>query len=386
MCRFFLSNSKYTGIINLQVGMLLACLKPFLVIVSPFIVAWLITSYSPVDARFALRMTAFMVATVVSCGSIFPMMLITAATFGQVVETAVRSPGTRATTMTVGGSPVSGSKTVGLLPYRTGEAPPPLNEMHSRGGEWSGRDYIRPCGTPIVAPYDGSVAGGGIGAIGSWNNTYMYITSDDGHYDMLIMHSDYYLFMGDSFVEGQEIGATNTIGFSSECHEHISMLDNGVTVDPEAYRDITIATPLVAPPPSFDYEGLFSSLSSMGYDGYVGNPLRVSHYDPSLGGTNCDSDCSTMANGQKVASWVGGQGGVYAAACPAEWPFGTRFTLYGRIYQCQDRGGWIKTRSSGEFDPAMGGFVAQETYHWVDLLDTPPVPYGTLIYEWEFVD
>ena len=29
--------------------------------------------------------------------------------------------------------------------------------------------------------------------------------------------------------------------------------------------------------------------------------------------------------------------------------------------------------------------MAKETYHWVDLLDTPPVPYGTLVYDWRFV-
>ena len=73
------------------------------------------------------------------------------------------------------------------------------------------------------------------------------------------------------------------------------------------------------------------------------------------GGINCDSDCSTMASGQKVAAWVNGRDGTYAAACPRVG-VGTRFRLYGRTYECQDRGGWIKARHPGDYDPAMGGY------------------------------
>lgn len=282
-----------------------------------------------------------------------------------------------------------GGQSVGLLPYLPGEAPAPLNALHSRGGEWPGRDYVRPCGTAIVAPFDGRVARGGAGAIDGWDNTYMYIKSADGRYDMLIMHSDFYLSVGESFSAGQQIGATNTIGYSSECHEHISLLVDGIEADPEQYRQVTPDTAVAQDVPARDLTALAKALAALGYNGGQGNDgaaLRVSHYDPSLGGTNCDSDCSTMASGQKVADWVNGRDGIYAAACPPEWPFGTRFELYGNTYQCQDRGGWIQTRTTGEFDPAMGGFTAKETYHWVDLLDNPPVPYGTLVYDWQFVN
>lgn len=53
-----------------------------------------------------------------------------------------------------------------------------------------------------------------------------------------------------------------------------------------------------------------------------------------------------------------------AAACPAEWPFGTKFRYRGRVWECLDRGGKI---------------VVEDGIPWVDLLtDIPPVPYGTI--------
>jgi hypothetical protein len=128
------------------------------------------------------------------------------------------------------------SAVAGLLPYRLGESPYPLNEMHSRENEWSGRDYVRQCGLPIIAPFDGTVTRGGAGIKDGWDNTYIYIKSADRRYEMLIMHSDFILSAGNEFLTGQKIGQTNTHGFSSECHEHISLRVNGKTADPEDYR------------------------------------------------------------------------------------------------------------------------------------------------------
>lgn len=352
----------------------------------PLLIIYIIRRALPHFARRWFTCAMFVPYALVICGfSMFVLMLFAAS-----VGTSSVSDSTKMAVTLSGGvgearAVTNSGKTAGLLPYTDDAAPAPLNGMHNRGGEWSGRDYVRACGTAIVAPFDGRVTRGGAGVKDSWNNTYMYIKDATGRYDMLIMHSDFYLSTGSSFKAGQVIGATNSIGYSSECHEHISLLDNGVEVDPERYRNVKQETAVAAPVPAIDLAGISQGLARFGYSENGGNPLRVSHYDPSLGGTNCDSDCSTMASGHKVAAWVGGQNGVYAAACPAEWPFGTRFELYGRIYQCQDRGGWIKTRQVGQWDPAMGGFIAAETYHWVDLLDSPPVPYGALVRDWRFV-
>lgn len=112
-------------------------------------------------------------------------------------------------------------------------------------------------------------------------------------------------------------------------------------------------------------------------------PLRLSHYDPALGGTNCDHDCSTMASGDKVADWVGGRNGVYAAACPREWGWhhGKHFYVSGVLFECRDTGGWINCYEPGEYDPAMKTNATLQ-YCWVDLMTSPLAPYGTLTNDW----
>lgn len=127
-------------------------------------------------------------------------------------------------------------------------------------------------------------------------------------------------------------------------------------------------------------------------------PLRISWYDPSLGGTNCDSDCSTMASGDNVASWIGGRGGVYAAACPRSdgWHHGQRFELDGVIYECRDTGGWINCYQPGQLDRAIQnahsrGYlldvpaIAEQYYCWVDLLNNSSYGYGNLAHDWSMI-
>ena len=92
--------------------------------------------------------------------------------------------------------------------------------------------------------------------------------------------------------------------------------------------------------------------------------VRVSHYWPPLGGPNCsrfvNGRCvSRMASGERWEDWAyrpWSEPG--AAACPPEWPFGTRFRLAGREWVCLDRGGRIRYE---------GGVP------WVDLL-LPALP------------
>lgn len=136
-------------------------------------------------------------------------------------------------------------------------------------------------------------------------------------------------------------------------------------------------------------------------------PLRGSHYDPALGGTNCDHDCSVMASGDSTFSWAGGKDGVYASACAnrpdlgwvigsaSKGTAGTRFTAGGKIYECRDTGGWIKCHKPGDYDPAIANahakgylldlpVIAEIDYCWVDLYDDPLVSYGHLIVDWQF--
>lgn len=93
--------------------------------------------------------------------------------------------------------------------------------------------------------------------------------------------------------------------------------------------------------------------------------VKISHYDPSLGGTNCalfyNGDCiSNMANGE---TWKDYYGKNNTIACPAELAFGTRILLDGNIYTCRDRGGAIVVTVNGE--------------HWIDILaNNVPYLYG----------
>jgi hypothetical protein len=129
-----------------------------------------------------------------------------------------------------------------------------------------------------------------------------------------------------------------------------------------------------------------------------GYGIRLSHYRPQDGGTNCDHDCSTMASGDNTWSWQGGKNGVYAAACPREWGWhtGKLFVLLGYTFECRDTGGWIVCLDVGEYDKAIANahgkghllsepVYAEQPYCWVDTLtDNPLLPYGTMTHNWKF--
>lgn len=91
---------------------------------------------------------------------------------------------------------------------------------------------------------------------------------------------------------------------------------------------------------------------------------KISHYWPPLGGPNCsnfvDGECvSHMASGLRWQDYVD-----TAVACPAEYPFGTRFLVFGKLWTCLDRGGAIIRTNDNSV--------------WLDLLTpTTPVPFGT---------
>lgn len=93
--------------------------------------------------------------------------------------------------------------------------------------------------------------------------------------------------------------------------------------------------------------------------------LKVSHYNPDLGGTNCanfvNGECvSKMANGEDWQDNIG-----IAIACPRELEFGTKIKINDRVWECKDRGSRI----------TKNGDV-----YWVDM-NTPYalMPYGSIV-------
>lgn len=158
---------------------------------------------------------------------------------------------------------------------------------------------------------------------------------------------------------------------------------------PISYMVVVAAATKTKTPP------IQGNINLASFSGNADYPLRISWYDPSLGGTNCDSDCTTMASGDKVASWIGGRGGVYAAACPRSggWYHGLRFSVGDNIFECRDTGGWINCYQPGQLDKAIHnahskGYlldqpaIAKQSYCWVDLMVNTSIPYGTLTNNW----
>lgn len=93
--------------------------------------------------------------------------------------------------------------------------------------------------------------------------------------------------------------------------------------------------------------------------------IKVSWYNPALGGTNCgnfiDGECiSNMSSGEDWRNWIG-----KAMACPPEIPFWTKVIIDNREWICLDRGGAI-TYNNGVY--------------WVDMLSPEAVyPFGTIM-------
>lgn len=91
--------------------------------------------------------------------------------------------------------------------------------------------------------------------------------------------------------------------------------------------------------------------------------VKISHYNPSLGGINCyyfyNGVCySNMANGESWVNWI--NKGVIA--CPSELAFESKILLDGIIYTCKDRGGAI---------------VYDGSAYWIDILaESVPYSYG----------
>jgi hypothetical protein len=77
--------------------------------------------------------------------------------------------------------------------------------------------------------------------------------------------------------------------------------------------------------------------------------IRISWYDPALGGVNCDGSCATMAAGHDPRDWYG-----RALACPPEFPIGSIWRLPAiypglpaKDWICLDRGGMVVMDGNG---------------------------------------
>lgn len=215
--------------------------------------------------------------------------------------------------------------------------------LHGLPG-WEGVDVSAGCGEPIYTPFSGIVTFRGLDGYRHFENGRLYnentmltVKGDNGM-TITYLHGNYNIGAGERVAAGQIIGREASNGWSTGCHSHVILKDeNGRLLN------------------YLDWQN-----SSKG-----GKPLKISWYDPLLGGVNCDHDCTTMTTGVKVTPDRYGR----TAACIREWTGRTVFIPELGTFECLDRGGAI---------------VERDGYIWIDLLlHEPLVPFGTLVYEYE---
>ena len=99
-----------------------------------------------------------------------------------------------------------------------------------------GIDIGAACGTPIVAPADGTVLSQYYSS--SWGNRIIIdhgIRRGVGLATISNHLSGYAVAAGDRVERGQVVGYVGTTGWSTGCHLHFTVLQNGVAVDPASW-------------------------------------------------------------------------------------------------------------------------------------------------------
>ena len=215
--------------------------------------------------------------------------------------------------------------------------------MHGLSG-WEGVDISGGCGSPIYAPFSGKVTYKGLDGYNHidargvvYDQNTMLTIQGDNELTLTLLHGDYKVSYGDNIIQGDLLGYESSIGWSTGCHSHVILKQNGRTLNFLDWQSSQRQT----------------------------KPLKISWYDPQLGGINCMDPCDQMATGAKVTEERYGR----TAACIREWTGRTVVIAGLGEFECLDRGGAI---------------IEHEGYIWIDLLlHEPLVPFGTLVHEWE---
>lgn len=288
-----------------------------------------------------------------------------------------------------------------FLPYRDITPNVSTAELHgytawtggTLSGTWEGIDYSTPEGTPLYAPFVCPCVVESVGFdnwVGPYDTnpdskgtSYILLSTEDGQYKIMYQHGIYTVKPGNIVAPGVQIGTEASIGNSTGAHTHVAIKKNNVAIAANEYDNTAFVAKTGTK--SISHTGKSGNYGSV-LQSYENVQLSMSHYDPSLGGINCDSDCTTMASGEKVSSWVLGQDGKYAAACPQEWPSGTEIRVDDITFVCKDTGGYINCYNIGDYDPA---YKANSTVQhcWIDALGSFGYTYGQLVpsENWGFI-
>lgn len=227
-------------------------------------------------------------------------------------------------------------------------------QLHGLTG-WQGVDITAGCGSPIYAPFSGTVTYVGLDGYNHvddrgvvWEQATMLTIQGNNDLELTLLHGDYSAQIGSEIATGQQIGKEASHGWSTGCHSHVILKQNGQTLN------------------FLDWQNEQKQDRHLAIITTSDKPLKISWYDPLLGGINCDSDCTTMASGVKVTEDRYGN----TAACLREW-IGQTVVIPGiGEFKCLDTGGAI---------------IEHPDYIYIDLLlhePLPNAPWGTMIYDW----
>lgn len=291
-------------------------MKLFLLLFIPFCLVWLATR----DRRRAYRWLGFGVVLTVQIFSLMPV--------GAIIFALYVAPENE--TISTGNGHLYSD-------FRVTQS-----HLHGLPG-YEGVDISGGCGYPIYAPFSGTVTYEGLDGYRHYENGRLYhentmltIQGDNG-LELTLLHGNYHAEQGDNIIQGDLLGYESSIGWSTGCHSHVILKQNGRTVNFLEWQASQRQT----------------------------KPLKISWYDPALGGINCMEPCDQMATGVKVTEDRYGN----TAACIADWTGRTVVIAGLGEFECLDRGGAI---------------IEHEGYIWIDLLlHEPIVPFGTLVHEWE---
>lgn len=103
-------------------------------------------------------------------------------------------------------------------------------------GLHDGDDFSASCGAPLVASGDGTVLAAYYSSI--WGNRlYINLGLVNGKMITVIYNhlSAYDVSVGQSVTRGQTVGRVGTTGWSTGCHLHFTVMENGTPVDPMNY-------------------------------------------------------------------------------------------------------------------------------------------------------
>ena len=221
--------------------------------------------------------------------------------------------------------------------------------LHGLPG-FEGVDISNGCDSPLISPINGTVTYAGLDGYNHVDSrgvvwpqaTMLTITGDNEQ--VTLLHGQYSAAIGQHVNVGDLIGTEASIGWSTGCHSHVIMRKNGQLVN------------------FLDYKHQNNELA-----------ILITWYDPKLGGINCDSDCSMLADGSATANAIYyGNAPVSTAACLREW-IGRTVTIDGLgTFLCRDTGGGIVTKYNE---------IHQRTVIHLDVMAASEIPCNYCIYE-----